>query len=383
MVMISRERLWEIIRRRVPEQDLRYGVAVEEVRDDGEIVLAGGETLTADLIIGADGVWSRTRSAVLDKDEPGREPVRQNPMTVGGSIPASYLKNLKRKRDEPQVVMTFGASGFIGYGPASTAAHSDPDSQKPENLEPGPRAMWWATYNDVRLANYPFDTSAPAEVLTEEETRAAFTRRHGDWVDPTIRRLIADLSAGSGTSSADMKINHNDGKTIPTAIIKSPRPTYTTPSLPRWHRGRIVLLGDAAHALPVTSGQGVSMVLEDTAALPLLLAQAIRGKTGIKCSSWNRGEHDLVAVLDRFQSLRKPRVERLMREAAMMAGNGQDAGQQIQEDGTVKAGWVKQLITYLIMFVVFRFVGRRRDAWKLEYGVEEEIEKLKVKSSSS
>ena len=43
--------------------------------------------------------------------------------------------------------------------------------------------------------------------------------------------------------------------------------SYRQVSLPRWHRGRLVLLGDAAHALSPQLGQGANLALMDAAAL--------------------------------------------------------------------------------------------------------------------
>jgi 2-polyprenyl-6-methoxyphenol hydroxylase-like FAD-dependent oxidoreductase len=44
-----------------------------------------------------------------------------------------------------------------------------------------------------------------------------------------------------------------------------------------WHRGRTVIIGDAAHAASPATGQGASMALEDAVAL----AEAIREAGGI------------------------------------------------------------------------------------------------------
>jgi 2-polyprenyl-6-methoxyphenol hydroxylase-like FAD-dependent oxidoreductase len=39
------------------------------------------------------------------------------------------------------------------------------------------------------------------------------------------------------------------------------------PALKRWHRGRVVLIGDAAHVASPSSGQGASMAFEDAVQL--------------------------------------------------------------------------------------------------------------------
>jgi 2-polyprenyl-6-methoxyphenol hydroxylase-like FAD-dependent oxidoreductase len=44
--------------------------------------------------------------------------------------------------------------------------------------------------------------------------------------------------------------------------------------LPRWHRGRVVLVGDAAHAVSPSAGQGASLALEDAMTLAMQLRDA-------------------------------------------------------------------------------------------------------------
>ena len=45
------------------------------------------------------------------------------------------------------------------------------------------------------------------------------------------------------------------------------------PRLPRWSRGRVMLLGDAAHAPLPHQGQGAGLAIEDAYALGVLLGQ--------------------------------------------------------------------------------------------------------------
>ena len=47
-------------------------------------------------------------------------------------------------------------------------------------------------------------------------------------------------------------------------------PHYEIPEIPTWHRGRMLLIGDGAHALP-PNGQGAAMAFEDAVYLARLI----------------------------------------------------------------------------------------------------------------
>jgi len=66
------------------------------------------------------------------------------------------------------------------------------------------------------------------------------------------------------------------------------------PRLPRWSRGRVVLLGDAAHAPLPHQGQGAGLAIEDAYALGALLGQG-----GLK---------DYGPVFEAFENLRRRRA---------------------------------------------------------------------------
>ena len=76
-------------------------------------------------------------------------------------------------------------------------------------------------------------------------------------------------------------------------------PIYDLPTLPTWHRGAVCLVGDAAHATSPHAGQGASLALEDA----IVLARCLRD-----CA-------DLETAFSRFEAERRPRVEKLVREA--------------------------------------------------------------------
>ncbi len=71
-----------------------------------------------------------------------------------------------------------------------------------------------------------------------------------------------------------------------------------------WHRGRVVLVGDAAHACPPTLAQGAAMSLEDAAVLAELLI--------------TREKFDEQLLLD-YHARRLPRV-RLVVESSCQLG---------------------------------------------------------------
>src|SRR5208282_5287651 len=69
-------------------------------------------------------------------------------------------------------------------------------------------------------------------------------------------------------------------------------------TLPTWHTAnRILLIGDAAHAISPNSGQGVSLAVEDASLLALLLSRTSGAPN---------------QIFEKFERMRRARVEKII-----------------------------------------------------------------------
>ena len=130
-------------------------------------------------------------------------------------LPALPESGVMRAPRSP-VVMTFGAEGFVGYGPLSAAPHKSPDLVASGiSLPYCDYAGWWSTFTredpDTRNAN-------------DAEMRKLLAERHAKWKDPVIQKVLAE-------GKIDVKVA-----------------TWVIPKLSTWVADGVVLVGDAAHS---------------------------------------------------------------------------------------------------------------------------------------
>jgi 2-polyprenyl-6-methoxyphenol hydroxylase-like FAD-dependent oxidoreductase len=90
-----------------------------------------------------------------------------------------------------------------------------------------------------------------------------------------------------------------------TPAVLGPWPLFELDPLPAWSRERVVLLGDAAHAMSPSAGQGASLAIEDA----LVLARSLAA------------EPDRASALASYERARRPRVERIAK-VARRSSNG-------------------------------------------------------------
>lgn len=227
----------------------------------------------------------------------------------------------------------FGRNGFFGYFPTNTDPKS-PHRDSPYHVsELGDSLSWWSTYS---LEECPKDP----RTIDMEDVNRQLRERYAGWSNPIIQAIIK-----------------RDGQ-----LVKNVYPTWTSPPIPTWSRNGIILVGDAAHALPSTSGQGSSQALEDVESLALFLAHELRRAKKEKQDQ----QKAITTAAGHYESLRRPHVAKILEAARKMQNNKRDMS-LLQEGIMFAAMWTFGLFPSLFA------KGLKAVA---EYDVSEEVEKV-------
>jgi 2-polyprenyl-6-methoxyphenol hydroxylase-like FAD-dependent oxidoreductase len=243
---IMRQALHDVLKAAVTKAEvpIRLGITVASLRQNSGSVFvrfSDGRTASYDLVIGADGAYSKVRDIIFG--------IECRPKYTGQAV-------WRATTSRPAEVQ----GRFSFYGPRNKAGFN-PVSQK---------TMY------VYLV----------------QNLAEFVRLRNEDLPGAMRELLKDFGGLVATACEEI--------TNPDKIVYRPVTSHILPA--PWYRGRVVLLGDAAHTTTPHLAAGAAIALEDSVVLASLL----------------RAEEPVAALLDTFMGRRYQRCKMVVENSFLL-----------------------------------------------------------------
>ncbi|OQE26063.1 hypothetical protein PENFLA_c007G00760 [Penicillium flavigenum] len=241
---------------------------IEEKNDKVTVFFSDGTSDTGDFLLGCDGIHSAVRKLYVDPD---CTPQYTGISNVFSLVPTSNLPPAASSVNSLHATLT--SDGMFGISPATT----DRDM------------VYWFFSREVSIPKTG-DTRDGWEERGKEELnnlKTSFINLLGEADSPWVNMLRDVVSK--------------------TDVMKF-YPIFKIPTSRPWSKGRCLIIGDAAHAMPPHASQGVSMALEDVFLFSSLLTHHSRE---LNTSHSPR----LGDLLQAYESKRKARTEQMLKTA--------------------------------------------------------------------
>ncbi|VVB18247.1 unnamed protein product [Arabis nemorensis] len=215
--VISRMTLQQILARAVGEEVIRNESNVVDFEDSGDkvtVVLENGQRYEGDLLVGADGIWSKVRNNLFGRSE----------ATYSGYTCYTGIADFV-----PADIESVGYRVFLGH------------KQYFVSSDVGGGKMQWYAFH--------------------EEPAGGVDAPNG------MKKRLFDIFEGWCDNVLDL-LDATEEDAILRRDIYDRSPSFT------WGKGRVTLLGDSIHAMQPNMGQGGCMAIEDSFQLALELEEA-------------------------------------------------------------------------------------------------------------
>jgi 2-polyprenyl-6-methoxyphenol hydroxylase-like FAD-dependent oxidoreductase len=224
---VDRGDLRRLLIESLPDETIKWGHKVTSVKAVGsgrhEVAVSNGSTCISDLVVGADGAWSKVRALVTNI----------KPAYTGTYFVETHLSGKDPKhRDSVEAI---GSGTLMAVAPGrGILAHRNADG---------------SLHIYVAL-NRPEDWVASIDFRNAKSGLLQIAEQFEGWAKPLIA-LITDSE-----------------------IASVMRPSYALPVGIRWDRvPGVTLLGDAAHLMSPFAGEGANLAMYDGSELGRLIAE--------------------------------------------------------------------------------------------------------------
>ncbi|KAF2182983.1 FAD/NAD(P)-binding domain-containing protein [Zopfia rhizophila CBS 207.26] len=269
--------------------EVQYGKTIQSTSEEHKRITANfddGTTIEGDILLGCDGIHSAIRTKFIQPD--------RKPIYSGIAVAYGFL-NVGDLRDTLQVDSTSLFSGRFG---SLLMSYTDAAKSRlylsavMETKDPGSREGWAVKGNDQ---------------------------------EPLKKDLLRRFSGGT-LSTFDQVVAKLDSLLL--------YPVYRLSASGIWSSGRMMLLGDAAHAMP-PQGESVGLALEDV----VLFSRIVE----------HSETRSVAELFSRYEQLRRPRIDAAVKEA--------NFGWETIKD----RGWFTTVVLEWLTWVILAWRAKRKE----------------------